>query len=111
MVEKSEQSNIEEKMKQYYSNQIKPPRSLFTYERDNVIKEGDTVLFFEKMDQMKQVTVTRGQIYNVSKGGAIKHDDLIDNKERFGSRVLTSNKRASCFVLKPNTDLYTRSLA
>ena len=47
----------------------------------------------------------------MSKGGAIKHDDMINDKERFGTRVLTSNKRASVFVLKPNTDLYTKSLA
>ena len=60
---------------------------------------------------MKQVVVTRGQQYTVTNGGVIRHDDLIDNKERFGTRVMTSNKRASCFVLKPNTDMYTKSLA
>ena len=59
---------------------------------------------------MKQVVVTRGQQYNVSKG-VIKHADLIDNKERFGTRVMTANKRGQAFVLKPNTDLYTKSLA
>merc|ERR1712176_1723689 len=61
-------------------------------------------------DTLKQVVVTRGQQFNVPKG-VIKHDDLIDNEERFGTRVMTSNKRGSVFVLKPNTDLYTKSLA
>ena len=113
MVESVEerQALIKEKMQQYYDAKLEHPRSLFTYDKNNVIKEGDTVVFFERRDQFKQVTIKRGQQYTVTKGGVIKHDDIIDNNERFGTKVFSSNKRAFCLILKPNTDMYTKSLS
>lgn len=41
----------------------------------------------------------------------IKHDDLINNKERYGSKVFTHNKRGSVMILRPTSDMYTRNLA
>lgn len=54
--------------------------------------------------------MTRGQSYTAQKG-AVRHDDLINNKERFGTKVLTSNKRGFVFVLRPTSDMYTRNLS
>ena len=63
MVESVEQRQalIKEKMKQYYDAKLEHPRSLFTYEKENVIQEGDTVVFYESMSHFKQVVIKRGQ--------------------------------------------------
>ena len=58
---KSGQSlDIEKQMEAYYARQLVHGRTLFSYERDNVVQEGDTVIFFEKHDLQKQVIVKRG---------------------------------------------------
>ena len=54
--------------------------------------------------------VTPGQQYTAQKG-AIKHTDLINNKERYGTKVTTSNKRGFVTILKPTSDMYTRNLS
>ena len=45
-------------MAAYYAKQMVHPRTLFSYEKDNVIAEGDTVLVYEKHDLSKQVVIT-----------------------------------------------------
>ena len=45
--------DIEKQMAAYYAKQLVHGRTLFSYERDNLIREGDTVIFYEKHDLMK----------------------------------------------------------
>jgi len=56
------------------------------------------------------MVIKRGQSYTAQKG-MIKHDDLINNKERYGSKVFTHNKRSFVMILRPTSDMYTRNLA
>lgn len=86
------------------------PRTLFSYEKDNVIAEGDTVLVYEKHDLSKQVVITPRQQYTAQKG-AVRHDDVIRNRERYGTKIYTSNKRGFVTILKPTSDMYTRNLS
>lgn len=41
---------IEAQMAAYYAKQLVHPRTLFSYDKDNVIHEGDTVVVYEKQD-------------------------------------------------------------
>lgn len=41
---------IEAQMAAYYAKQLVHPRTLFSYDKDNVIQEGDTVVIYEKQD-------------------------------------------------------------
>ena len=84
-------------------------RSLFAYEQNNLIREGDMAIFYESMDLQKQQIIQRGGCYQTTKG-VIQHSDLIDF-EQYGTKVYTTNKRHYIHVLRPNTDAYTRSLA
>ena len=45
--------DIEKQMAAYYARQLVHGRTLFSYERDNLIREGDTAIFYEKHDLMK----------------------------------------------------------
>ena len=85
-------------------------RTLYTYDKDNVIREGDTAIIYEKQDLLKQVVIKKGASYTASKG-AIKHDELINNKERYGTKIFTSNKRGFVTVLRPTSDMYTKNLS
>lgn len=51
--------------------------SIYTYKRDNLIKEGDLVFVYESADSIKQITMKRGAIYN-NKFGQFPHNDIID---------------------------------
>lgn len=97
-------------MAAYYDAQLVHPRTMFSYAKDNTIKEGDTVIIFENQNLLKQVVVTRGHSYTAQRG-AIKHSDFIDNKERYGTKVFSTNKRSFVTVLRPTSDMYTRNLA
>ena len=97
-------------MSAYYAKQLTHGRTLFSYDKNNVICEGDTVIVYEKQDLQKQVIITKGQQYTAQKG-AIRHDDLINNKERYGTKVFTTNKRGFVTVLRPTSDMYTRNLS
>ena len=114
--------DLENEMAAYYAKQMVHPRTLFSYERDNVIHEGDTVIIYEKQDLQKQVVVSSNGEFKGSKNrqfngqytaqkGAIKHEDLIKNKERYGTKIYTSNKRGFVTVLRPTSDMYTRNLS
>ena len=54
---------IEQKMAAYYAQQLVHPRTLFSYEKSNVICEGDVAIIYEKHDLLKQVVITKGQQY------------------------------------------------
>ena len=86
------------------------PRTLFSYDKDNVIREGDTVLIYEKHDLAKQVVITPGAYYSAQKG-VVKHEDIIQSGERYGTKIYTSNKRSCVTILRPTSDMYTRNLA
>ena len=45
-----------------------------------------------------------------NKHGAYPHDDIIDKIE-FGSKIFSKSKKGYLHVLRPNTFLYTHSLA
>jgi hypothetical protein len=67
---------IELKLKMVESNQVKAEyagRNLFSYERKNLVREGDLVLFYESMDLSKQMIVKRGGMYQTTKG-VVSHD-------------------------------------
>ena len=58
------------------SNQVEAEyagRNLFSYERKNLVREGDLVLFYESMDLSKQMIVKRGGMYQTTKG-VVSHD-------------------------------------
>ncbi len=38
--------------------------NIYTYRRDNLIKEGDIVVVFEGAENMKQITMKRGEKFN-----------------------------------------------
>ena len=68
------------------------------------------MLVYEKHDLSKQVVIKARQSYTAQKG-AVKHDDVIKNRERYGTKVYTSNKRGFLTILKPTSDMYTRNLS
>lgn len=82
---------------------------MFSYERKNLVREGDIAIFYESMDHHKQQVIKKGGCYQSSKG-VIHHDALIDF-EQYGTKVYTTNKRHYIHILRPTTDVYSRSLA
>ena len=66
-------------------------------------------MFYETMDLSKQVVIKKGGVYQTTKG-VIAHDDII-NFEQYGTKVYTTNKRHYIYIIRPNTDSHTRSLA
>lgn len=84
-------------------------RTLFSYDRKNLIHEGDIAIFYESMDHHKQQVIKKGGSYPTTKG-VVSHDSLIDF-EQYGTKVYTTNKRHYIHILRPTTDSYTRSLA
>lgn len=43
-------SSIEDKLAAYYKDQLVHERTIYSYERANVIREGDVVIFYERHD-------------------------------------------------------------
>ena len=84
-------------------------RSIYSYEPDNKVREGDVVIFYESMDQHKQMIIKKGSVYQTLKG-VIQHDALIDH-ENYGTKVYTTNKRHYAFILRVNSDQHTRCLS
>jgi tRNA (adenine57-N1/adenine58-N1)-methyltransferase len=84
-------------------------RHMFTYDTKNLIREGDIALVYENMFLTKQIKIKRGEKYQTNHG-LIQHDSLIDF-EQYGTKVYTTNKRHFVHILRPSTDLYTRSLS
>jgi hypothetical protein len=42
--------------------EVKPSsRNIYTYRKDNLIKEGDLVIVYESADNMKQIIMKRGE--------------------------------------------------
>ena len=82
---------------------------MFTYDTKNLIREGDIALVYENMFLTKQIKIKRGEKYQTNHG-LIQHDSLIDF-EQYGTKVYTTNKRHFVHILRPSTDLYTRSLS
>ena len=58
---------------------------LFKYKRDNTIRNGDIVIFWDDRDNFLQATMKKGDSYMTYKG-KFYHDDIID-KVDFGSKV------------------------
>ena len=55
--------SIESKLAAYYTNQLSHNRTIYSYERSNIIKEGDVVIFYERHDHQKKMIITKGQTY------------------------------------------------
>ena len=61
---------------------------IYTYKRDNTIREGDTVVVYENgPDSMKQVTMKKGVIMQ-NKFGAFHHSSVIDLVD-YGQKVFS----------------------
>jgi len=84
-------------------------RSMYSYAADNLVREGDTAIFYESIDLYKQMIIRKGNYYQTTKG-VIQHDQLIGN-EQFGTKVYTTNKRHYVFLLRVNSDQHTRCLS
>jgi len=91
------------------ADDISHNRNFFSYERDNYVRAGDTVLFYESIENFRKMVMRHGDKYQNTKG-VIPHSDIID-KDKFGTRIFTTNKRSFAWVIKPNTHAYTKSLA
>ncbi|TNV76986.1 hypothetical protein FGO68_gene7180 [Halteria grandinella] len=83
--------------------------SIYTYKRDNLIKEGDLVFVYESADSIKQITMKRGAIYN-NKFGQFPHNEIIDQAE-FGQKVYSKQMKGWVYMLRPTSHVYTNSLA
>ena len=101
--------NIEKEMAAYYAKQLVHSRTLFSYDSDNFIAEGDLVLVYEKQDLQRQVVIAPGARYTAQKG-VIHYDDVLRNKERYGTKIYTTNKRCFVTMLRPTSDMYSRNL-
>jgi len=84
-------------------------RSIYTYERNNRVREGDLAIFYESMELNKQVVIKKGGKYQMTKG-VILHDELID-QDKYGTKAYTTNKRGYIFILRPSSDAHTRCLS
>lgn len=83
--------------------------NIYTYRRENLIKEGDIVVVFEGADNMKQLTMKRGEKFQ-NKFGCYNHDDIIDKCE-YGSKIFSKNMKGYVHFLRPNSHMYTTSLS
>lgn len=54
--------------------------------------------------------IKEGGKYTAQKGD-VKFDDIIRNRERYGTKVFTSNKRGFVTILRPTSDMYSRNLS
>lgn len=84
-------------------------RSIYTYTKDNLVREGDNVIIFEGPDALKQVQMKRDAVFH-NRFGAFPHNDIIDH-EKFGTKIFSKNKTGWLYILKPNSHLHTTSLA
>lgn len=83
---------------------------IYAYKRDNIIREGDTLVVFEGgADGMKQVTMVKGGILQ-NKFGAFHHSSIIDEVE-YGQKVYSKNMKGFVYMLRPTSHMYTASLA
>ncbi len=83
--------------------------NIYTYIRENLIREGDIVVVFEGADNMKQLTMKRGEKFQ-NKFGCYNHDDIIDQYE-YGSKIFSKNMKGYVHFLRPNSHMYTTSLS
>ena len=65
-------------------------------------------MFYEGHDNIKQTLIKHGNTHS-TKTGVIVHSDII-GKYCYGTRVFSSNMRGSVLILRPTSDLYTRTL-
>eukprot|EP00347_Sterkiella_histriomuscorum_P016963 403351184 len=85
------------------------PKNVFSYTSDNMIKEGDTVIIWESADSIKQIQMKRGSTFQ-NKHGAFPHGDIIDKVE-YGTKVFSKSMMGWMHILRPNSHIYTTSLA
>jgi tRNA (adenine57-N1/adenine58-N1)-methyltransferase catalytic subunit len=82
---------------------------IYSYKRDNLIREGDLVFVYESADNIKQIQMKKGAIYQ-NKFGAFPHNDIIDHAE-FGSKVYSKNMKGWVYMIRPSSHAYTTSLS
>lgn len=83
--------------------------NIYTYKRDNLIREGDLVFVYESADSIKQIEMKRGAVYQ-NKFGQFPHNDIIDQAE-FGQKVYSKQMKGWVYMLRPTSHTYSGSLA
>lgn len=83
--------------------------NIYSYRRENLIKEGDTVIIYEGADSMKQMVMKKGERFQ-NKSGCFLHDEIID-KADFGSKVFSKNYKGFVHILRPTSHIHTTSLS
>ena len=78
---------------------------VFSYTKDNLIRDGDSAVIIEGGDSIKQVTVTKGGSFH-NKFGIFLYDTLIGQVE-FGSKIFSKNNTGYVIILRPNSHIYT----
>ena len=81
-------------------------KCLFKYSEDNIVREGDFLIFYDGPTNINQAVMKKGGIYH-GKSGKYKHDNIID-KVSYGEKIFL--KMGYTIVLKPNSHLYSQSL-
>jgi len=84
-------------------------RNIYTYRKDNLIKEGDLVIVYESADNMKQIIMKRGEKLQ-NKFGCYDHNEIIDKCE-YGSKVFSNNMMGYVHFLRLTSVMHTTSLA
>ena len=85
-----------------------PSLCLFKYSSDNIIRQDDLVIFWEREDLQKQVIMTKGGQFQTRDGNY--HFKNIINKVEFGSKIFNKNMRSYVIIMRPNSHMYTLSL-
>jgi tRNA (adenine57-N1/adenine58-N1)-methyltransferase len=80
---------------------------IFSSSTNDLIKDGDTVIFFVSPNDIHPVLVANGSILQ-HRLGKFRHADFID--KRFGSKVSSVDGQKHVSVLRPTAELWTRSL-
>ena len=81
---------------------------LFKYKKDNTIREGDLVIFWDDKDNYWPAKMKKGESYMTYKG-KFYYDDIID-KADFGTKVFFKRGQGFINVIRPTSHLYTVSL-
>ena len=87
----------------------KPSRNIYSYRKDNLIREGDVVIVYESIDSMKQIIMKKGERLQ-NKYGYYLHDDIIDKCE-YGSKVFSKSMMGYVHFLRLSSVMHTTSLA
>lgn len=83
-----------------------PDHCIYKYKKDNIVREGDFVTFWDG-PEIKQGEIIKRGGKRQSKIGIYKHNDIID-KVDYGSKIF--QRSGYCVVLKPSSHMYSSTL-